>query len=155
MERSPTRSMNSTGNRRAFDMGYRCLGRLAPSWFARIRWSSSRDTAKFMAHHRISESRRFVASVLLAACLAQLSSAAEAEVRGRVLDGISQEPIARVAIQAADQRTVTGDDGRFSLSTSAAELLISTVGYRPLRMKAEAGVELEIELFPQTLHRQD
>ena len=77
------------------------------------------------------------------------------KIRGRVVDGITQEPLARVAVRGNEDKTVTGDDGKFAIETSASELLISTVGYRPARVDVASDAEFEVLLFPQALQRQD
>jgi hypothetical protein len=78
-----------------------------------------------------------------------------AEVRGRVLDGTTLEPLARVSVTAGAARAITDEQGRFSINTNAIDLIVTTVGYRTERVPATPETDLEILLFPQVLRRQD
>ena len=76
------------------------------------------------------------------------------EVRGRVVDGTTKEPLARVMVEAGSVKAETDAQGRFVINTEAAELLVSTVGY-PSGAHACGGGDKRIELFPQTLRRKE
>jgi hypothetical protein len=82
-------------------------------------------------------------------------SAAGADLRGRVVDALTREPLARVAVDLGGQRAESGPDGRFALAGAAGAVMFSTVGYRPLKVDWNGETELEVELFPQALRRND
>lgn len=76
-------------------------------------------------------------------------------VIGRVVDAVSREPLARVSVRVLDGELQTSTDGagRFELAVDSGELQVSSVGYRPMRVRIEPGQELEIALAPGTLRR--
>jgi len=88
----------------------------------------------------------------------------DAEVRGRVLDGITGEGLGRVRVELADtpHRLETGPDGRFQfplLAAGAYLLRVTTVGYyvekRPFRLQAGDRPEFEVVLTPSSLRRRE
>lgn len=86
------------------------------------------------------------------------------QVRGRVLDSSTGEPLARVLVEltGTPYRSITGPQGLFqmdALSPGAYELRAVTVGYRLARVNFTLGPgeakEFEIILSPDTLRRSD
>jgi hypothetical protein len=94
--------------------------------------------------------------LLVAAAIAQAQ-----QVSGRVFDGITHEPLARVKVAAGEAQTSTGGDGSFTLGVGAGShtLQVSTVGYRPVRepfaLAADESKVFEVALFPDTLRREE
>lgn len=76
------------------------------------------------------------------------------DLRGRVVDGLTREPLARVALECGAAKAQTDVQGRFEIRCDDPLLRVSTVGYRPLRFEP-AGSDLEIEIFPETFRRQE
>src|SRR5437868_11019803 len=76
------------------------------------------------------------------------------ELRGKVLDATTREPIRKALVSIVGDRNreaVTSDDGRFSLvlaAPGAVELYVSTVGYgllkREILVPNDAAFELEV-----------
>lgn len=85
------------------------------------------------------------------------------EIRGRVLDASTGEPLARARVMVAEPRTiaVTGQDGSFELSSLPdGEVLLraETVGYRVEQRAVQSGdaaVEVEFRLVPDNLTRRE
>jgi len=86
--------------------------------------------------------------------LVVVMAVALADWHGRVVDGMTKEPLARVAVECGAEKTQTDGQGRFQIHCDEPTLRIGTVGYRPLKFTPE-GDELEIELFPETFRRQE
>lgn len=93
-----------------------------------------------------------------------LATAAQAgEIRGRALDALTGEPLARARIVLSEPRVVavTAPDGGFSLGSLPAGTLAlraETVGYRVEQRTVELGdapVELEFRLVPDNLTRRE
>jgi len=82
------------------------------------------------------------------------SIAHAAEIKGRVVDAATNEPIARALVRAGGD-TITTADGRFAFDATASELQVSCVGYRPFRMPLGQPGEYEIRLVPDTLRRDE
>jgi TonB dependent receptor/Carboxypeptidase regulatory-like domain/TonB-dependent Receptor Plug Domain len=82
-------------------------------------------------------------------------------LRGRVIDALSGEPIAKALVSIRTPKTdaITDSSGRFVLSgipAGAAEIAVTTVGYGPARRTVQAGAdteELEIRLSQEALRR--
>ncbi|MCS7024199.1 MAG: TonB-dependent receptor [Bryobacteraceae bacterium] len=96
---------------------------------------------------------RFAFAVL--ACVTPLASQVR-EIRGQVVDANTGQPLEKVLIRnyRGEGRTETDALGRFRIEVSPeAELLFSSVGYRPYRLplSAEENQEFEIRLVPDTL----
>jgi len=91
---------------------------------------------------------RLAAAVIVAA--APLGVYAQTFLNGLVFDAQTKEPIAGVTIRSSTGTlgTVTAADGRFSLPSTDAKLLISAVGYRPQELSAPASQPLRISLEP-------
>jgi hypothetical protein len=91
------------------------------------------------------------ALLLLLLTVLELSAA---EIRGRVIDATTREPIAKVSVREGEGIQVLSDsDGRFSLSIDAGKLQFSSVGYKPLQVDVSSNQELEVSLVPDTLSR--
>ena len=83
------------------------------------------------------------------------SSDAFAELRGVVKDSRSGEALSKAKIVAGDQSVVSDNEGRFTIP-AAADLLVSLVGYRSLRVVvADASRELEVLLTPDGLSQKE
>ncbi|MBL8232302.1 MAG: carboxypeptidase-like regulatory domain-containing protein [Bryobacterales bacterium] len=79
-----------------------------------------------------------------------------AEVGGQVVDATNGQPLARVLIRnyRGEARAETDAQGRFTIALPEnADLLFSSVGYRPYRLTIDAtsAREFEIRLVPDTL----
>jgi hypothetical protein len=82
------------------------------------------------------------------------------EIKGRVIDANTGEPLARVLIRGAGNETLTASDGAFELDINSfdeVELQVSSVNYRPFKTRVNSGQAsaLEIVLVPDTLRRTD
>jgi len=80
-----------------------------------------------------------------------------AEIRGRVTDGASGEPLTRVEVRCEGdaRKTLTGPDGRFELDYTGepCRLRITSVSYRPVIRKIDAPAEIEVSLMPDSMTR--
>lgn len=86
----------------------------------------------------------FALVALLAA--APASAQGPARLSGRVLDAVSQGPVAGAEILAGELRAVTGDDGSFALGNvppGRVELRIRRIGYAPAREAIDLVPSLE------------
>lgn len=101
---------------------------------------------------------RLVALVLL------LQSAASAgQLRGRVVDAATKEPLARVQVrlEAKTIAAVTDAFGRFAIDDLVPGeyvLKVTTVGFLPLTQSitiSDNTPEIEIAILPDTLRRKD
>ena len=72
-------------------------------------------------------------------------------VSGRVIDGITGEPLADVRVETPDAHTTTDQEGRFALASSAriTRLRFLANGYLDTNVAVDAA-ELEVRLFPNT-----
>lgn len=80
-----------------------------------------------------------------------------AQIRGRITDGASGEPLIRVEVRCDQDGSsaLTGSDGRFTLQTEApaCSLHVTSVDYRPVTQNVRGDAELEIALMPDSLTR--
>ena len=86
-------------------------------------------------------------------CWVPLLAAAQEprSVTGRVVDGLTAEPIADVRIEAGDDSTTTDADGHFALTVNAPDASLRFVadGYLDTAVMVQSG-ELEVRLFRNT-----
>lgn len=94
---------------------------------------------------------------LLWALLLTATLHAQTTLRGIVKDAKGGEPLTQVKLSTPTASTTTDSSGRFTLTLALpAELRVSSVGYRTLRLDlATATQELEIALTPDTLSQRD
>ncbi|HBY62195.1 MAG TPA: hypothetical protein DEH78_20435, partial [Solibacterales bacterium] len=92
----------------------------------------------------------------LLCCLSLLVSLRADEIRGIVRDALTREPLSRVALTCGAARAETSAGGRFSVTCTTPPLTAATVGYRAFTVtEFPKEAELEIELFPAALRRQE
>lgn len=76
-----------------------------------------------------------------------------AEIRGRVVDAVTGEPIHRALLRAGETAS-SGASGEFRFDATADQLQVTCSGYRPFVLTLSgAGTELEIRLVPDSLRR--
>lgn len=79
-------------------------------------------------------------------------------IRGRITDGTTAEPLAKVEVRCQNdgRRTVTGADGRFEIDASApCDLRVSSVQYRPATRKLDGAADIDIALMPDSMMRSE
>jgi hypothetical protein len=79
-----------------------------------------------------------------------------AQIRGRVADGATGEPLSNVEIRCQNdaRRVLTGADGRFQLEPSdPCRLRATSVSYRPATRQIDGPADVEISLMPDSLSR--
>lgn len=95
---------------------------------------------------------------LLLALLLSGVSILGAAVSGRVRDAVTGEALVRVqvTVQGGGASAVTGSGGEFTIQAAeGAVLIVSTVGYRPERIVANAAAPVEVSLTPDVLRRSE
>ena len=98
---------------------------------------------------------RLIASVaflgsLVAGAFSPVAAQAPATVAGRVLDGVTGDPLAGADVWLGPSRAVTGDDGRFNFGTvqpGRGSLVARRIGYRP--------ASIVFDVMPATAHDRD
>jgi vitamin B12 transporter len=96
--------------------------------------------------------------VVLLTALAPAPVAAQgpARVVGRVVDGVTQRPVAGAEITAGEQHTISGNDGGFVLGNvppGRLELRVRRIGYAPARQVLELlpGLERSVDVALEPL----
>jgi outer membrane receptor protein involved in Fe transport len=88
--------------------------------------------------------------ILIISILSIVPAHAQQQISGRVLDKITREPLelAVVSDPHTNTNTLTDKDGKFVLNSTAFidSLVISSIGYAPMTVKAPIAHDLKIEL---------
>lgn len=75
------------------------------------------------------------------------------ELNGRVFNALSGEPLAAVELRSPDARTLTADDGSFSMPATAAQVIVRAAGYRPQAVNGVAAEQIALEpILPKALY---
>lgn len=73
------------------------------------------------------------------------------EIRGRVTDGNTGEPLGKAVAKCGEATAETGADGRFAMTVAGeCDLRVAAIGYRPVTARV-GDVEVEVRLIPDTL----
>lgn len=115
------------------------------------------------ARHHHSSSRRhlaFLVGLLVALVPAHAAAQGPARLLGRVVDLVTQHPVAGAEIRAGEQQAISGPDGTFVLGTvppGRIELRVRRIGYAPAREVLgllpglERTVDVSLEPLPVRL----
>ena len=90
-------------------------------------------------------------------CSLPMLSTAQEKTSGRVIDAATNQPVAGASVLVSGTRrgTTTGNDGVFTIVVRAGEeLIVSSLGYQDLRVKANA-LQQDIKLTPAGGNLQD
>ncbi len=88
--------------------------------------------------------------------LLSLASLASAEVRGRVRDARTGEPLAKARLTLGEATAISEADGRFRLEAApSGRLLVSLVGYHTLTLTVASPTELDLLLTPEGLTQRE
>ena len=73
------------------------------------------------------------------------------EIRGRVTDGNTGEPLGRAVAKCGEVSVQTDAGGRFAIAVEGeCDLRVAAIGYRPVTVRVGA-VEIDVRLIPDTL----
>ncbi len=96
------------------------------------------------------------AVTILMAVLFGMTAAAWAEteeVFGRVLDGVSGQPLAGARVWTEGDRTVSFEDGSFALTSETGTLVVRKPGYQPIKIAGDHVLRVELQpVAPKALY---
>ena len=102
--------------------------------------------------------KRLLPAILMIACLFNVCFAQN--IKGKVLDAKSHQPLETVSIALAENSangTLTDQYGNFSLVVSSVKtsLIVSYIGYKPLKVEVDGNAAIKIELQPDAVNLKD
>ena len=107
-----------------------------------------RSITKFNFHTM--NSRCLLLSLFIVSFCTSSITQAQTTIKGKVIDAVSRQPLENVSVGELSNRskTITDQYGNFNLKTNGKqpELVISYIGYKPLKVAAVGETDIKIEL---------